>query len=90
MAPILHVNGDDPEAVVHSARIAVEFKQTFKTDVIWTCSVIAGLAITKVMSHRLHSLLCTKKLKNIQALREIYARQLVSEGVISEIKLWIL
>ena len=34
MAPILHVNGDDPEAVVHSARIAVEFKQAFKTDVI--------------------------------------------------------
>jgi 2-oxoglutarate dehydrogenase E1 component len=34
MAPIFHVNGDDPEAVVHAARIAVEFKQQFHADVI--------------------------------------------------------
>ena len=33
-APIFHVNGDDPEAVVHVARIATEFRQEFKTDVI--------------------------------------------------------
>lgn len=33
-APILHVNGDDPEAVVHVARIATEFRQTFKCDVV--------------------------------------------------------
>ena len=30
-APIFHVNGDDPEAVVHVARIATEFRQQFKT-----------------------------------------------------------
>ena len=29
-APIFHVNGDDPEAVVHAARIATEFRQKFK------------------------------------------------------------
>ncbi len=33
-APILHVNGDDPEAVVHVARVATEFRQTFKKDVV--------------------------------------------------------
>eukprot|EP00276_Gloeochaete_wittrockiana_P008089 CAMPEP_0184647944 /NCGR_PEP_ID=MMETSP0308-20130426/4991_1 /TAXON_ID=38269 /ORGANISM="Gloeochaete witrockiana, Strain SAG 46.84" /LENGTH=1014 /DNA_ID=CAMNT_0027079379 /DNA_START=1 /DNA_END=3045 /DNA_ORIENTATION=- len=33
-APILHVNGDDPEAVVHACRIAAEFRQTFKKDVV--------------------------------------------------------
>ena len=33
-APIFHVNGDDPEAVVHVARIAIEFRQTFKKDVV--------------------------------------------------------
>ena len=33
-APIFHVNGDDPEAVVHAARIAIEFRQEFKTDVV--------------------------------------------------------
>jgi 2-oxoglutarate dehydrogenase E1 component len=33
-APILHVNGDDPEAVVHVARIATEFRQEFKSDAV--------------------------------------------------------
>ena len=33
-APILHVNGDDPEAVVHATRIAIEFRQKFKKDVV--------------------------------------------------------
>jgi 2-oxoglutarate dehydrogenase E1 component len=33
-APIFHVNGDDPEAVVHCARIATEFRQLFRKDVV--------------------------------------------------------
>ena len=33
-APILHVNGDDPEACVHVARIAMEYRQRFKKDVV--------------------------------------------------------
>ena len=33
-APIFHVNGDDPEAVVHVARIATEFRQKFGRDVV--------------------------------------------------------
>ena len=34
MAPIFHVNGDDPEAVVHASRIAIEFRQAFGSDVV--------------------------------------------------------
>ncbi|CUH38841.1 2-oxoglutarate dehydrogenase E1 component [Jannaschia seosinensis] len=33
-APIFHVNGDDPEAVVHAARVAIEFRQKFGKDVV--------------------------------------------------------
>lgn len=33
-APIFHVNGDDPEAVVFASKIAIEFRQTFKRDVV--------------------------------------------------------
>ena len=33
-APIFHVNGDDPEAVVHAARIATEYRQKFHKDVV--------------------------------------------------------
>ncbi len=34
MAPILHVNGDDPEAVTFACKLAVEYRQTFKRDVV--------------------------------------------------------
>ena len=33
-APIFHVNGDDPAAVVHAARLAIAFRQQFKVDVL--------------------------------------------------------
>ena len=33
-APIIHVNGDDPEACVMAAKLAVEFRSTFKKDII--------------------------------------------------------
>ena len=33
-APIFHVNGDDPEAVVHVARMAIEFRQKFHKPVV--------------------------------------------------------
>lgn len=33
-APIFHVNGDDPEAVVHAAKVATEYRQTFHKDVV--------------------------------------------------------
>ena len=33
-APIFHVNGDDPEAVVHVAALAFEYRQRFKRDVV--------------------------------------------------------
>ncbi|MEM9725966.1 MAG: 2-oxoglutarate dehydrogenase E1 component, partial [Pseudomonadota bacterium] len=33
-APIFHVNGDDPEAVVHAAKVATEFRQLFQKDVV--------------------------------------------------------
>jgi 2-oxoglutarate dehydrogenase E1 component len=33
-APIFHVNGDDPEAVVHAARVAIEYRQKFHKDVV--------------------------------------------------------
>jgi len=33
-APVFHVNGDDPEACVHIARLAMEYRQKFKKDIV--------------------------------------------------------
>ncbi len=49
-APVLHVNGDDPEAVVFCARLAFDFRATFKRDVVSTWSATAATATTKPTS----------------------------------------
>jgi 2-oxoglutarate dehydrogenase E1 component len=47
-APIFHVNGDDPEAVVFAAKVATEFRQKFhKPTSSSTCSAIAASATTR-------------------------------------------
>ena len=49
-APIFHVNGDDPEAVVHVTKIATEFRQRFRSRWSSTCSATAATAITRPTS----------------------------------------
>ncbi len=49
-APIFHVNGDDPEAVVHVAKVATEFRQKFQKPVVIDMFCYAASAITKRMS----------------------------------------
>ena len=83
MAPILHVNGDDPEAVVHSARIAVEFKQTFKTDVIIDMFCYRRFGHNEGDEPSFTQPLMYKKIKEHPSTREIYANQLIAEGVLT-------
>jgi 2-oxoglutarate dehydrogenase E1 component len=82
-APIFHVNGDDAEAVVHAARIAIEFRQKFKTDVVldMVCYRRHGHneadepAFTQPKMYRL--------IAEHPTTRKIYAEKLVAEGVIT-------
>ena len=47
LAPIFHVNGDDPEACVRASQLAYEYRQRFKRDVVIDISVTAARATTK-------------------------------------------
>ena len=82
-APIFHVNGDDPEAVVHAARIAIEFRQAFNKDVV-----------IDMFSYRRHGHnegdepaftqpIMYKKISNHPTTREIYSRKLIEEKLVS-------
>jgi 2-oxoglutarate dehydrogenase E1 component len=83
-APILHVNGDDVEAVVHAARIAIEFRQEFQSDVVldMVCYRRHGHnegdepAFTQPLMYRV--------IADHPTTRQIYASQLVREGVLSQ------
>lgn len=83
-APILHVNGDDVEAVVHVAEIAAEFRQKFRKDIVidMVCYRRHGHnegdepAFTQPVMYR--------KIKGQPTTREVYARKLAQEGTIPQ------
>ena len=49
-APIFHVNGDDPEAVVYAAKVAIEFRQKFHKHVVIDMFCYRSMATTKATS----------------------------------------
>jgi 2-oxoglutarate dehydrogenase E1 component len=46
-APIIHVNGDDPEAVTFACKLAIDYRQQFGRDIVIDMCVIAASATTK-------------------------------------------
>lgn len=84
MAPIFHVNGDDPEAVVHVARIAIEFRQRFKKDVVIDMYCYRRFGHNEGDEPAFTQPLMYKKIRAHESTRDIYAKQLIAEKVISE------
>jgi len=83
-APIFHVNGDDPEAVVHVARIAAEYRQIFHKDVVIDLFCYRRFGHNEGDEPAFTQPLMYKKIKDQPTTREIYARQLVNENVVTE------
>ena len=84
MAPIFHVNGDDPEAVVHVARIATEFRQKFRCDVVLDVICYRRFGHNEGDEPAFTQPSMYKKISNHLSISKIYAKKLISEGVISE------
>ncbi|MGE4312789.1 MAG: 2-oxoglutarate dehydrogenase E1 component [Pseudobdellovibrionaceae bacterium] len=82
-APIFHVNGDDPEAVVHVARIAIEFRQKFKKDVVIDLTCYRRFGHNEGDEPAFTQPLMYKKIKDHQTTRSQYAQKLIGEGVLS-------
>ncbi|HYC06144.1 MAG TPA: 2-oxoglutarate dehydrogenase E1 component [Azospirillaceae bacterium] len=83
-APIFHVNGDDPEAVVHVARIAIEFRQKFLKDVVIDLVCYRRQGHNEGDEPAFTQPLMYKAIRNQATTRELYARQLVAEGVLDQ------
>ena len=83
LASIFHVNGDDPEAVVHCAKIATEYRQKFNRDVVIDMVCYRRFGHNEGMSHPSHNRLCIKKLNHILR-HSIYGERLSKEGLTSE------
>ncbi|MBF5093993.1 2-oxoglutarate dehydrogenase E1 component [Azospirillum sp. INR13] len=83
-APIFHVNGDDPEAVVHVSRIAIEFRQKFKRDVVIDMVCYRRHGHNEGDEPGFTQPIMYKNIRAHATTRELYARQLVSENVITQ------
>ncbi len=83
-APIFHVNGDDPEAVVHVARIATEFRQKFKKDVVIDIFCYRRYGHNEGDEPAFTQPLMYKKIAKQETTRMKYAAQLAAEGVVDE------
>ena len=82
-APIFHVNGDDPEAVVHVARIATEFRQTFNKDVIIDMFCYRRHGHNEGDEPAFTQPLMYRKINEHPSTRAIYAERLIADGVLS-------
>ena len=85
-APIFHVNGDDPEAVLHVCRIATEFRQVFKKDVVVDMFCYRRHGHNETDEPAFTQPLMYRKIATQPTTRQIYAERLVSEGSLSQDK----
>jgi 2-oxoglutarate dehydrogenase E1 component len=83
-APILHVNGDDPEAVTFAAKVATEFRQKFAKDVVIDMFCYRRFGHNEGDDPTMTQPVMYRKIRDLPSTREIYARRLVGEGVLSQ------
>jgi 2-oxoglutarate dehydrogenase E1 component len=83
-APILHCNGDDPEAVVHAARIATEFRQEFGVDVVVDMVCYRRHGHNESDEPAFTQPIMYDKIGKTVTTRNLYAERLVAEGTVTQ------
>ncbi|MEY2803442.1 MAG: 2-oxoglutarate dehydrogenase component, partial [Pseudomonadota bacterium] len=82
-APVLHVNGDDPEAVVLASQLALEFRQTFGQDVVVDITCFRKLGHNEQDTPSLTQPLMYKKISAHPGTRKLYGDKLATQGVLA-------
>ena len=83
-APIIHVNGDDPEAVVYATRIATEFRLKFNRDVVIDLICYRRFGHNEGDEPSFTQPLMYKKIRSHPSSIKIYGEKLVNEGLFSK------
>jgi multifunctional 2-oxoglutarate metabolism enzyme len=82
-APIFHVNGDDPEASLWAAKLAFEYRQMFKKDVVIDLFGYRRHGHNEGDEPGFTQPLLYEKIKSHSSVREIYSEKLLSEKVVT-------
>lgn len=83
-APIFHVNGDDPEAVVHVAKIATEYRQQFGADVVIDMFCYRRFGHNEGDEPMFTQPLMYKTIKKQPTTLQIYSDRLIAEGLVDQ------
>ncbi len=83
-APIFHVNGDDPEAVVYAAKVATEFRQKFHKPVVVDMFCYRRFGHNEGDEPAFTQPLMYKKIHDHPTTFEIYSKKLVGERLVTE------
>ncbi|HEX5693906.1 MAG TPA: 2-oxoglutarate dehydrogenase E1 component [Arenimonas sp.] len=81
-APVLHVNGDDPEAVAFCAQLAFDFRKEFRRDVVIDLVCYRRHGHNEADEPAATQPLMYQNIRARKTTRELYAEQLAAEGVV--------
>ena len=84
-SPVLHVNGDDPEAVVFATQLALEFRMEFGQDVVVDITCFRKLGHNEQDTPSLTQPLMYKKIASHPGTRKLYADKLATQGLGAEL-----
>ncbi|OYU41931.1 MAG: 2-oxoglutarate dehydrogenase E1 component, partial [Burkholderiales bacterium PBB4] len=84
-SPVLHVNGDDPEAVVFATQLALEFRMEFGQDVVVDITCFRKLGHNEQDTPSLTQPLMYKKIGAHPGTRKLYADKLATQGLGAEL-----
>ncbi|MDR2959478.1 MAG: 2-oxoglutarate dehydrogenase E1 component, partial [Stenotrophomonas sp.] len=83
-APVFHVNGDDPEAVIQATRLAYEFRRQFRKDVVIDLVCYRRHGHNEADEPAATQPVMYQIIRKRPTTRDLYAQQLVKEGVLAD------